>query len=94
MAKATWRGVVLAESDDIEVVEGNRYFPRSSLRPEYFRASEERTACFWKGTANYFDVIVDGERNEMAAWTYPDPTPAAERIRGRVAFWNGVTVAD
>jgi uncharacterized protein (DUF427 family) len=37
-------------------------------------------------------VIVDGEVNPAAGWTYPDPTVAAKRIAGHVAFWRGITV--
>ena len=60
MPKATWKGAVLAESAHCEVVEGNQYFPPDSIRREYFRASETHTVCPWKGTASYYDVVVDG----------------------------------
>jgi uncharacterized protein (DUF427 family) len=92
MARATWNGVTIAESDTFEVVEGNVYFPRDALREEHFAASEKTTVCGWKGTANYLDVVVDGQRNADAAWYYADPRPAAQNIRGHVAFWRGVTV--
>lgn len=92
MARATWNGVTIAESDRYEVVEGNVYFPREALREAYFAASETTTVCGWKGTARYFDVVVDGQRNADAAWYYPDPKPAAAEIRGHVAFWRGVIV--
>jgi uncharacterized protein (DUF427 family) len=91
--KATWNGTTLAESDDTVVVEGNHYFPRSALREENFEPSERQTLCPWKGTAGYFDVVVDGRRNEAAAWFYLEPKPAAAGIRDRVAFWHGVEVA-
>lgn len=94
MAKALWNGVVLAESDDIVVVEGNAYFPKASLNEQYFAETREHTACAWKGTASYLDVVVDDQRNVMAAWTYPNPSPAAENIRDRVAFWGGITVEE
>lgn len=92
MFRAVWNGAVLAESDDTIVVEGNHYFPPESLRREYFRPSKTRTRCFWKGEASYYTVVVDGMENRDAAWYYPDPRPAAEQIRGRVAFWRGVRV--
>ena len=92
MATASWNGVTIAESDTYEVVEGNVYFPRSSLREQCFAPSETTTVCGWKGTANYFDVVVDGQRNRDAAWYYAEPKPAAAQIRGHVAFWRGVTV--
>lgn len=90
--KATWNGVVLAESDDTVVVEGNHYFPKESIACEYFVDSTKTTVCPWKGTANYFTVSVDGQDNVDAAWYYAEPKDAAKEIRGRVAFWKGVQV--
>jgi len=92
MAKAIWRGAVLAESDRTVVVEGNHYFPRTSVHAEYLRPSETQTVCPWKGTASYHHVEVNGERNADAAWFYPDPKPAAAEIKDHVAFWKGVRV--
>jgi uncharacterized protein (DUF427 family) len=94
MVTATWNGQVLAESDDTVVVEGNHYFPIDSIRAELFEPVDTTTVCPWKGTASYYDVVVDGERNRGAAWYYPTPKPAAAEIEGRVAFWRGVQVTD
>ena len=91
--KATWKGVVVAESDDTVVVEGNHYFPESALKREFVTFSNHRTSCPWKGQASYYSLLVDGELNTDAAWYYPDPKPEAEMVRGRVAFWKGVKVA-
>ncbi len=90
--KAIWNGKVIAESDDTVVVEGNHYFPSSSLSMDNFTANARRTTCAWKGEAHYYDVTVDGETNAAAAWYYPEPKAAAAEIRDRVAFWNGVEV--
>jgi len=92
MARAMWKGAVLAESDACVIVEGNHYFPRESVRAEYLRASDTHTVCHWKGTASYHDVVVDGDVNKDAAWYYPTPKPEAASVAGRVAFWKGVTV--
>ena len=89
--QAIWNGVVLAESDDTVVVEGNHYFPREALREEYFRDSSTHSTCSWKGEASYLSVVVDGTENPDAAWYYPRPKPAAGQITDRVAFWHGVT---
>ncbi|MDQ0734503.1 DUF427 domain-containing protein [Arthrobacter agilis] len=94
MPKAVWRNRVIAESADTVMVEGNHYFPPESIAQEYFVPSEQHTVCHWKGTADYFSLEVDGERNQDAAWTYPDPKEAAENIRGHYAFWKGVTISD
>lgn len=92
MAKATYNGVTIAESDDIEVVEGNPYFPPEALKREYFVESARTTVCGWKGTANYYDVVVNGETASAAAWYYADPKSAAANIKDRVAFWGAVQV--
>lgn len=92
MAKAIWQGVVLAESNDTVVVEGNHYFPLDSIVAEYFKPSTHTSICGWKGTANYYSIEVNGKRNENAAWVYRDPYTAASAIKGRIAFWKGVSV--
>ena len=92
--KAMWSGTVLAESDATVVVEGNHYFPPDSLNREYFTSTSTHTTCSWKGTADSFSITVDGATNNDAAWTYPQPKPAAKDIAGYVAFWRGVTVSD
>src|SRR5205814_10652124 len=90
--KATWNGAVIAESDDTVVVEGNHYFPESSLKREYVTFSNHRTSCPWKGQAHYYSLMVDGDVNPDAVWYYPEPSEAAREIKGRVAFWKGVKV--
>jgi uncharacterized protein (DUF427 family) len=91
--KATWNGAVLAESDDTVVVEGNHYFPSDSINRAHFVESAKHTVCSWKGTASYYDIVVDGSTNADAAWYYPDPKDAAAQIKDRVAFWRGVQVS-
>jgi uncharacterized protein (DUF427 family) len=92
MAKAIWEGVVLAESSQSVEVEGNQYFPPDAIHQEYFKSSPAHTVCPWKGTASYYDLEVNGKRNPGAAWFYPEPKPAANQIKGYVAFWKGVKV--
>lgn len=92
MPKAVWNGVVIAESSDTEVVDGNHYFPPESLNKSCFRPSDHTTVCGWKGTASYYDVVAGDSVNEQAAWFYPEPKEAAASIKGRVAFWKGVQV--
>lgn len=94
MPKAVWNGITLAQSDDTVVVEGNHYFPPDSLVSEHFEDSDYHSVCPWKGTASYYDIVVDGQRNPAAAWYYPNPKPAAKEICCRVAFWRGVEIAD
>lgn len=92
MATATFNGTVIAESDDIEVVEGNPYFPISSLRQDLVVDSDHSTVCPWKGTASYWTIEVDGERAVNAAWHYPDPKDGAEMVSERVAFYGNKVI--
>ena len=90
--KAVWNGVVIAESDDIVKVEGNAYFPESALDRSMIRPSSHTSMCGWKGLANYYSLDVGGRVNENAVWYYAEPKAAAAEIKGRMAFWKGVSV--
>ena len=91
--QASWNGQIIAQSDDIVTVEGNAYFPIACLRQDVIRPSAQTSVCPWKGTANYYSLEVEGKTNPDAVWYYQDPKQAAENIRGRVAFWKGVTIS-
>ena len=93
MAQAIWNGVVVAQSDRCETVDGNVYFPSDSLKSEYFQPSDHQTVCGWKGTASYYTLVVNGQSNPNAAWYYPNPKSAAANIKDHVAFWKGVQVS-
>jgi uncharacterized protein (DUF427 family) len=94
MPRAIWKGKVIAEAppDKVHIVEGNVYFPRDALHTQHFTQSGTHTTCSWKGVASYLNVVVDGEVNPDAAWYYPSPEPAAQKIAGYVAFWHGVAI--
>lgn len=92
MIRAVWNGTVIAEARRTVRLEGNEYFPPESLNREYFLESPTRSVCPWKGLASYYTLSVNGAVNTDAAWTYPKPSPLARRIKGHVAFWNGVTI--
>ena len=77
MAKAIWNGVVLAETDNYETVEGNIYFPPESVKKEYLRDDRADYECPWKGHADYYDIVIGDAVNRNAAWSYPEPKPAA-----------------
>jgi uncharacterized protein (DUF427 family) len=91
--KAVWNGEIVAESDNTVVVEGNHYFPRESLRAQFFTESATHTTCPWKGVASYFSLTINGKINLDAAWYYPEPKEAAVEIKNRIAFWKGVIVS-
>jgi uncharacterized protein (DUF427 family) len=91
--RATWNGVLIAESDKTILVEGNQYFPAEDVVAERLQPNDTTTHCPWKGDASYYDVVIDGDRNPGSAWYYPEPFAAAAPIRDYVAFWKGVEVS-
>ena len=92
--RAVWKNKVLAVSSDTVIVEGNHYFPAASMNKDHFSPCEKSSFCPWKGTASYYDVVVDDETNEGAAWYYPDAKEKAKNIEGMVAFWRGVEIVE
>lgn len=99
--KAVWNGVTIAEAprEDLIRIEGNWYFPPSSLKRDYFKDSDHKTTCHWKGEASYYDIEADGKINEFGAWYYPEPKDGSIERVGKdftsyVAFWNGISVED
>lgn len=92
--RATWNGVVIAESGHTVALEGRQYFPPTDVDHQYLEPSSHRSTCFWKGQASYFHVVADGKRSKDAAWYYPAPAAAAQEIAGHIAFWKGVVVKD
>lgn len=90
--RATFNGVVLAQSDSTVVVEGNHYFPPEAVSWGQLEQSASRSTCPWKGQAHYWSVVGADRAGHDVAWSYPDPSPAARQIAGHVAFWRGVRV--
>jgi len=94
MIKAIWKDKTIAETDKYEIVEDNYYFPPESVNKEYLRESNTHTTCPWKGLASYYDIVINGDVNKDAAWFYPDPKPAAIKIKKYIAFWKGVEIKE
>ncbi len=94
MAKAIWKDEVIAESQNTIMIEGNHYFPPQDIRKEYLIESDYRSTCPWKGEAYYYDILINGEKNENAAWYYPQPKEKALQIKDNVAFWKGVIIEE
>jgi uncharacterized protein (DUF427 family) len=92
MTKAVWNGNVLAESDDVETVDGSVYFPESAVHREYLKFSSTTSLSPWKGIARYYTVTAGGQENPDAAWYYPNPKAPARQTKGRIAFWRGVEI--
>ncbi len=92
MIRAIWNDTVIAESNETIIVEGNHYFPPSSVKNEYLVETDYRTQCPWKGEAHYFNLVVGDQINRTATWSYPEPKEEAKHIKGYFAFWKGVSV--
>lgn len=92
--RAVWNNKIIAESDNTIVVEGNHYFPEDAIKKEYFKESDTKSTCPWKGLASYYDVKIGDKVNKDAAWYYRDPKSAASNIKDHVAFWKGVQVTE
>jgi uncharacterized protein (DUF427 family) len=93
MVRATWNGQVIADSDEYEEVEGNIYFPPDAVNDEFLHPSDKTSTCPWKGEAHYYDIVVDDDVNDNAAWYYPEPKDDASHIKDHVAFYGSVDVA-
>jgi uncharacterized protein (DUF427 family) len=92
--RAIWNEIIIAESKNTQLIEGNHYFPRNSIKSDFFNESQTHTTCGWKGEASYFDIVVEGKVNRDAAWYYPEPKDAAKDIKNMVAFWKGVEIIE
>jgi uncharacterized protein (DUF427 family) len=90
MPKAVWNGKIIAESNKIKEIEGDKYFPPNSVNKKYLRKSEKHFASLDKGVANYFNVVVDDEVSWDSAWYYPSPRDEAKSIKDYVSFRNGI----
>ncbi|WP_378145154.1 DUF427 domain-containing protein [Cnuibacter sp. UC19_7] len=99
--KAVVGGTVIAEApkEDLIAIEGNWYFPPSSVKSELLSESDTPYTCPWKGECQYFDVTVDGTALHDRAWSYPNPYATAFDRVGKdfsnyVAFWKEVEVTE
>jgi len=90
--QATVARTVLAETGSTTRVSGYEYFPPDSVDWTRLVRTDKTSMCPWKGVATYYDVLDGDRRLEEAAWVYENPSPAADHIRGHVAFWRGVRV--
>ena len=86
--KAIFNGIMLAESDDIAMVDGNTYLRRASIETDLFRESDLTTVSGWKGNARYWDVVVGDHVINNVVWAYDTPKPDAETIRERFTFYR------
>ncbi len=99
--RAIWNDTIIAEADKDELIyiEGNWYFPPTSVQQAFLRKSPTPYTCPWKGKCQYFDVGADENWSKDSAWSYPNPKPSAldtvkKDFSNYVAFWRDVQVAE
>ncbi len=63
------------------------YLPEDDVLASALHAARGASSCEWKGSARYLTVVAGGLRFDKAAWTYPQPLPAFDRLRGHVGFY-------
>ena len=91
--KATLNGHVVAESDDIVDCKGYRYFPPSAVRMQWLeKAPKTASDHECPHGVQFYDVVIDGERHDRAAWVYEAPRPEMAQVKDRFGFWQDVKV--
>jgi adenylate cyclase len=86
-------GVVVADTTRALVMRETRlppvyYLPRDDVRMDLMQRTDYRTWCPFKGNASYWTLEAGGVRSENCVWSYEDPLPEAEPVRGYVAFYR------
>ncbi|MFF1574345.1 DUF427 domain-containing protein [Leifsonia sp. NPDC058292] len=99
--KAVLNDTVIAEApeSDLIKIEGNWYFPPSSVNADLLEKSDTPYLCPWKGECQYFSIKQGGTLLQDRAFSYPTPYPSAfDRVgkdfSGYVAFWKDVQVVE
>lgn len=89
----TVAGVTVADSRQPRILfetglPARYYLPMSDVRMDLLRPSDTSTGCPYKGTASYWDVVVDGTAHRDLVWGYRSPLPESQKIGGLVCFYN------
>lgn len=69
-----------------------QYFPRADVETGFLSQTDKVTHCPYKGDATHYTMLVNGDLLENCAWSYEEPFPAVEAIRGRIAFYTDKVV--
>jgi uncharacterized protein (DUF427 family) len=91
--RVAYKGVVIAETQrPVLLHEGGLptryYIPAEDVRIELLTPSKHETTCPFKGTATYWSLRMGEETVPDFVWSYPDPIPEAEGIKGLLCFYN------
>jgi len=93
VARIEFAGQIVAESDRaVRVLETASppviYLPKTDVRMDLLHPREgKHSVCEWKGLAHYFDLAVDEETSESAAFHYPKPNHAYSELHDYVSFF-------
>jgi uncharacterized protein (DUF427 family) len=79
----TTRAMLLHETGILPQV----YVPQADIRPDLLRPTDHHTFCPFKGTASYWSVAAGDRVAENAIWSYPEPVPEAQWLRGYAGFY-------
>lgn len=63
------------------------YIPREDVDFSHLERTDQATYCPYKGDCSYYNIPAGGKKSVNAVWSYEDPFPAVEQIRGHVAFY-------
>ncbi len=63
------------------------YIPRKDVDFSQLERTNHATYCPYKGDCSYYSVPAGGKKSVNAVWTYEEPFPTVEQIRGHVAFY-------
>jgi uncharacterized protein (DUF427 family) len=88
--QAIWNNVVIAESDDYMILEGRFYFPPDSVQKEFLIKNGNEYISRWKGTADYYDIIVANVICRDGAWSYPKPEKEIGGVKDYFSFSDNV----
>ena len=91
--KATLKGKVIAESDDIVENDGYFYFPPEDVRTDWLErapVTDKDRAC--PHGVQFYDVVIGVKRHPRNAWVYEAPQPTLAQVAGRFGFWQDVKV--
>jgi uncharacterized protein (DUF427 family) len=65
------------------------YVPRADVAAGVLSQAPGSSWCEWKGAATYWDAVAAGRRVAGIGWSYEDPSPGFEQLRGAMAFYPG-----
>jgi uncharacterized protein (DUF427 family) len=63
------------------------YIPRKDVDFSQLERTAHATYCPYKGDCSYYSIPAGGKKSVNAVWSYQEPFPAVEQIRGYVAFY-------